>query len=147
MRDSLLLGLVGSCQKGPCVAGTELTFNDESLHRTRQLEQPDRIGNRRARTTDPGRNLLLSEAEVLDELLVRRRLLKRVEVLAMKVLDNCSFERSEVIGISNDGGNRRQIGPTSRSPPPLPCNEFIPLVGGPHHDRLDNPDLGNRSSQ
>ena len=65
----------------------------------------------------------------------------------MKVLDNRGFERSKIIGISDDGGNRRQIGPTSRSPSPLPCDEFIPLVGCPHHDRLDDPDLGDRGSQ
>ena len=108
------------------MAGTELTFDDESLHSTRQLEQPDRVRNRRARPTDPRRDLLLGEVEVLDELLVRRRLLECVEILAMKVLDNRGFERSKIIGISNDRRNRRQIGPTSRSPPPLPCNEFIP---------------------
>ena len=128
------------------MAGTELTFDDESLHSTRQLEQPDRVRNRRARPTDPRRDLLLGEVEVLDELLVRRRLLECVEILAMKVLDNRGFERSR------SSESRTMAGIDGRlADEPLataaPCNEFIPLVGGPHHDRLDNPDLGNRSSQ
>ena len=48
-----------------------------------------------AALADPGGHLVVGEVEVLDQLLVGGRLLERVEVLAVEVLDQRLLERAE----------------------------------------------------
>ena len=57
------------------------------LDRRGQLKQAQGVGDGHPAAADPGRQLLVGQAEILDQLLVGTGLLERVEVLAMKVLD------------------------------------------------------------
>ena len=57
-----------------------------------------------AALADPTGQILVGEAEVLDELLVGRRLLERVQVLAVQVLDQGLLERGGVLDRPHDRG-------------------------------------------
>ena len=116
-----------------------------ALDRRRQLQQPQRVGDRGPALADPGRDLVVGEREVLDELLVGGGLLERVELLAVDVLDERLLERGGVVG-------RRGRAPGSSGARP----------GGPrasaarrrsarsrrrrraHEDRLEHADLADR---
>ena len=89
----LLEGSVGRAEQRPGVAGGQLAVGHEVLDRRRELEQAQGVGDRRAALADPLGDLLLGELEVLDQLLVGRGLLERVEVLAVEVLDQRLLER------------------------------------------------------
>ena len=75
------------------MAGGELAVGDQPLDRRRELEQPQGVGDRRAALAHPPGQVVVGELEVLDELLVGGRLLERVEVLAVEVLDQGLLER------------------------------------------------------
>ncbi len=68
----------------------ELAVAHVALHGRRQLEEPQRVGDRGPGAADLARNLLVGEIELLDQLLVGAGLVKRVEILAMQVLDQAS---------------------------------------------------------
>ena len=92
----LLEGAVGRAEQRPGVAGGQLAVGDQPLDRRGQLEQAQGVGDRRPALADPAGHLVVGEAEVLDELLVGRRLLERVEVVAVEVLDQGLLERAVV---------------------------------------------------
>ena len=79
-----------------------------------QLEQAQRVGDRRTAPTDAGRKVLLGQPEVLDELLVGGRLFERVEILAVEVLDQRLFEADEVSDRPHDGRDRVEARPAWR---------------------------------
>ena len=68
------------------MAGGEHAGRDPPGHQRRQLEQPQGVGDLRAGAADPGGQLVVRAAEVLEQLLVGRRLLERVELAAVQVL-------------------------------------------------------------
>ena len=76
------------------VAGRQLAVGEQMLHRRGKAEQTHAVGDRRAALADPGRHLIVGELEVLDQLLVRSRLLERREILPVQVLDECLLDRA-----------------------------------------------------
>ena len=70
----------------------ELAVGHHALERRRQLEEAQRVGHRDPALAHPGRRLLVGEVELLDQLLVGRRLLHGVQVGAVEVLDDGLLE-------------------------------------------------------
>ena len=64
-------------------------------------------------------------AEVLDQLLVGGRLLERVEVLAVEVLDQGLLEAVGLVGRLDQDGDGLQPGPPGRPPPALAGDELV----------------------
>ena len=116
----------------------------EALDRRRELEQPQGVGDRGAAPADPDRDLLVGEAEVLDQLLVGRRLLEHVEVRAVDVLHQRVLERRRVVGVAHQRGDVLEADPAGGAPPALARDDLVALVGLPHQDRLQDPDLADR---
>ena len=77
-----------------------------------------------------GCQLLVGEAEVLDELLIRGRLFERVEVLAVQDLDQGLFEGVGVFDLAHDGGDVLQSGPLGRAPATLARDQLEATVAG-----------------
>ena len=87
---------------------------DIRLHILRQLlrqgEQADGVGHRRAALAHLAGDLLLRHAVLLHQGLKAARLLHRVEVLALEVLDQTEFHRPAVVRLQHDDGNLFQPG-------------------------------------
>ncbi len=130
------------------MAGTELALDHEPLDGGGKLEKPDRVGHRGTGSTHPLGHLVLRQREVLDELLIRRRLLEWVQVLAVQVLHHRGFQASHVVGGADERGDGGKVGPFGRPPPSLPRDQLVVAVlTNPHDDRLDDPHLRNRRGE
>ena len=79
-------------EQGAGVAHREPLVLDHLADRVRELQQADRVRDRAAILADALGDLVLRQAELVDEPLVRRRLFDRTEVGALKVLDERALE-------------------------------------------------------
>ena len=79
-----------------------------------KLEQPDQVGDRYAAAAHPAADLLLGEAEVVDEHRARARLLDRVQVDARHVLREREVEPLPVVGVADERGDRARAPPSAR---------------------------------
>ena len=77
---------------------------------------------------DARRHLVVGEPEVLDQLLVGGRLLERVEVVALEVLDERLLERGRVVGVADERGDRLQPDPARRAPAALAGDQLVLAV-------------------
>ena len=119
-----------------------------ALDRRRELEQPQRVGDRRAALADPGRDLVVREREVLDQLLVRGRFLERVQLLALDVLDDGVLEHRGVVGDAHDRRDGLQPDPPRRAPAALARDQLVAAaLGRAHENRLQDADLADRVGQ
>ena len=117
----------------------------------RQLQQPERVGDLRPGAADAGGQLLVRAAEVVEQLLVGGRLLERVQLAAVQVLQQGVAQQVVVVGVPDDRRDRRQAGLRVARQPPLAHDELVarrrrrPLGGDrPHDDRLQHADLADR---
>ena len=76
-----------------------------------QLEQADRVTDLRARPADAARELFLGDAEICEQLLVRRRLFEGVELRSMQVLEQRVAEQKVLIRrVADDRRDRGEPG-------------------------------------
>src|SRR5699024_1653543 len=73
-----------------------------------QMQEPDAVGDRRPGPDGPGRELRLCHVELVEKLLEERRLLERVELDPMDILQQGVPEEILVLGLADDGGNAVQ---------------------------------------
>ena len=130
------------------MAGAQLGFGHQLLNRGRELEQPERVRDRGTALPHTGRDVLVGHVEVLDQLLVRGRLVDRVEVLALQVLDQRLLEHPGVGHRPHDGGNRLQTGPPSGPPAPFAGDQLeAALPDRSDEDRLEDAQLTHRGGE
>ena len=110
------------------MAGGQPAFADESLDGRRQLEEAQGVGDRDPAPADPARELVVGEPEVLDQLLVGAGLLERVQVLAVEVLDERLLDGTELVGVTDEGGDRGEPGLLGRPPAALPRDQLVRSV-------------------
>ena len=110
------------------VAGGEHAGGDPSLDGGRELEQPQRVADLGPRATDPGGQLVVGAAEVLEQLAVGRRLLQRVELGAVQVLQQRVAQHVVVAGLPDDGRDRLQAGLLGGAPPTLAHDQLVSAV-------------------
>lgn len=96
---------------------------------------------------DPLCELVVSALEVVEQLLVRRSFLQRVQLAAVQVLQQSVAEEVRVLGLAHDRRNGGEAGLLSGAPPPLAHHELVPVNHRPHDNRLENPDLPDRRDQ
>jgi hypothetical protein len=101
---------------------------------------------------DPAGQLLVGGAELVQQLLVGRGLLERVELLAVQVLQQRVAQHVVVGGLADDGRDRLQARLPTGPPAPLAHDELVALaavvVGQlPHDDGLEQPDLADGHDQ
>ncbi len=147
LRQLLLQRAVGGAEQRAGVAHRQRLVAHQALDRRRELEQAQGVGDRGAAAADPDRDLFVGEAEVLDELLVGRRLLEHVEVRAVDVLDQRVLERRRVVGVADQRGDVLQPDPPRRPPAALAGDQLVAVVGLAHEHRLEDPDLADRLRQ
>ncbi len=114
----------------------------------RQAEQAEGVADVRAGAADPLRELFVGGAEVVEQLLVGGRLLQRVELRAVQVLDERVAEHVVVGRLADDGRDVLEAGPLRRPHPALAHDELVAAGAElPHHDRLQQADLGDGGGQ
>jgi hypothetical protein len=147
LRQPLHRGRVLEPEQGPGVPGGQHAGRHPPLHQRRQLEQPDGVGDLRPGAADPGGELVVGAAEVVQQLLVGRTLLERVELAAVQVLQQRVAQQVVVGGVPHDRRDRAEAGLLGGPPAPLAHDELVAglAVAGqrPDHDRLQDADLAD----
>ena len=133
LRQPLLAPLVRQRQQGPRVPGREHPRRHPSLNGRRQPQQADGVGDLWARSLDATGQLLLRAAEVLQHLLVRRRLLQWVELGPVQVLQQGVPQEIVTLGLADDrrddGQARPAATPATGAPPSPARTDRRPGVG------------------
>jgi hypothetical protein len=138
---------VGQPEQGAGVPGGDDAGGDPGLDLDRQLHQPDRVRHLRATASDLAGQLLVRGAELLEQLLVGRRLLEGVELDPVNVLQQGVAEHRVVGGVPDDGRNGVQAGRPRGAQPALAHDELVadaPPIGPTvlaHDDRLEQAEL------
>ncbi len=99
--------IFGSDQRAR-VAGRERSVDDHVADRVRQLQQAQRIGDMAAALADDLSEIGLRVIVLVEQLLVAERLLDRIEVGALHVLDDGELEGDAVVDVAHDDRNLRQ---------------------------------------
>ncbi len=105
-----------------------------ALDGRRQTQQPDHVGDVGPRPAEFPGKLLVGGAEVTQELLVCRRFLKGVELLAVQVLQQRVPEHGVVGGVPHDGGNLAEAREPGCPPSPFSHDQLVT----PRHDLADD---------
>ena len=108
-----------------------------------EVEQAQRVGDRRARPPDPVGDCSWREPELVDELAVGEGGLDRVEVLALEVLDERELELLAVGELADDRRDPVQAGRDRGPEATLAGDELVAVEGLGHEDRLDDAVLGD----
>src|SRR5207248_11196275 len=87
----------------------------------------------------------VSQAEFVDQTLDALRLLERIQILALDVLDQREGQRRLIGHDADERGNLGEPRALGREPAPLASDNFIPAgVDGTHEDRLHYALVTNR---
>ncbi len=135
---------MGKPEQRARVAHVELAALEERADRTRQLEQPQQIRDRCSRAADRPRCVLVREPELFDEPVQRARLLDRIQVLALDVLDQRDRDGRLVRDVAHDGRDRVQARELCGAPAALARDDLVTRLAvalrrqRPHDDRLDD---------
>ena len=126
----------------------ELLALQQGEHGIGEVEEADQVGDSRAAPAHPAGELLLGDAQVVDESGTGPGLLHRIEVLADHVLDQGGLQ-ALVLGRGPDNGrdavDARLL---RRAPAPLTGDELVPpVLERPDDQRLEQPDRADRSGQ
>ncbi len=79
--------------------------DQQSANILRKLEKPQRVGDMAAALADHLPEVGLGMAVIVDELLVAHRLLDRIEIGPLDVLDDRQFQRRTVVDLPHDDRN------------------------------------------
>ena len=127
--------------------GREDSCRHSALDRNRQLQQANHIGDDRSGSAESIRQFLVGDTELLQQLLVGRRLFERIQLDAVDVLQQRVAQHGVVGGIAHDRRNGFQTGFLTGPPPALAHHQLISRSGGArgaYHDRLHQPEFPDR---
>src|SRR4051812_25799518 len=127
------------------MSGRQLSLGHHPNHRIRQPEQAKKVRDRCAVLPGGIGNLLMSKLEFLDESLVTARLVDRVEIAALQVLDEREHETRAIVEILDQRRNLRPAEVGDRPQPPLAGDELVCIAGSSYCYRLQEPTSSNRS--
>ena len=147
MEGEELVGVLDADERAG-VARRERPLAERRLHARRQLEEPERVGDRRPALPHLLGHLLLRQADLLHEALVAERHLDRVEVLALDVLDDGHLEHGLRVRLADVARDAREPGAAGRPEPALARDQLVAAVPErPDRERLDDPELADRGGK
>ena len=111
---------------------------DRGLDPRGEVEQAERVRDRRAGTPDTGREAILGEPEFVDELAIGIGGLDRVEILALEVLDEGELELIAIGELAHESRDAIEAGGLRRPKPPLTGDELVAVDRLGHEDRLEH---------
>ena len=103
-----------------------------------EVEQAERVRDGRARLADALGDVLLGEPELVDQLAVGQRLVDRVEVRALQVLDERDLELVAVGELADERRDPLEAGEAGRTHAPLAGDELVAVERLGHEDRLEH---------
>src|SRR5690606_34919301 len=130
------------------VAHIELAPLDERSDGVRQFAQPQQVADGRARPADGLGGLGVRHVELVDQALERTRLLERIQVLALDILDQRDGDRGLVRDIPDHGRDLLETCELRGAPSTLARNDLVARLARtlqrPDDDRLHDALLTNR---
>ncbi len=132
---------VGAAERGAGMTGADPAFADMAARAFRKLEQAERVGDMGAALADAGGEAVLGPAEAFDQRVIGLRLVDRVEVGALDVLDDADLEQRKFVDVFDDGRNVGEPGHARGAPAAFAGDDLI-LARlfriGAHEDRLED---------
>jgi shikimate kinase len=139
---------IGKRQQGAGVSGADHPGGDTFLYGGGKVQQPERIADVGAGAANLLGQLFMRSAEIVEQLLVRRRLFEGIQLLAMQVLQQRVPQHVVVVRLPDDGRDVLQARPLRSAPAALTHDEFVASAAeATHHDRLQQPHFGNGSGE
>ena len=126
-----------------CVADGDAVLRQPALHLRVEIEQPHAVRDGRAALADLLRDVLLPQVELPREPREGPRLLDRIEVFALEILDERELEHVLIGRFAQDHRHLRQPDPLRRAPAAFAGDQLIAIVPPPHDERLDDAVLGD----
>ncbi len=147
-RGQVLLGAgVVETEQRPGMTGGQHTGRDPPLHGDGQVQQPDGVADDRATAADALRELVVGDAEFLEQLLVGSSLLQRIELGAVDVLQQRVAQHGVVGCAAHYGRDGLEAGGGRRAQAALAHHQLVAVGDAPHHHRLQHPELAHRVGQ
>jgi hypothetical protein len=132
----LRIGLIDQCAR---VSGRQLAGVDVGLHRVGQSKQSQRVGDVAAALADDPGDFVLRMIELGRQHLIAGRLLERIEISALHVLDDRKLQRFGVAGVEHDHRHLVQAGALRGAPASLAGDDLVAVgAAHAHNDRLDD---------
>ena len=128
----------GEAAERSAVTLGQAPVGDRRLDARRQVEKAQRVGDGRASSTDPAGDVVLAEAELVDELPIGLGRLERVEVLALEVLDERELELVTIGELADDRRDPLEAGGLRGTKAALAGDELVAVDGLGDQDRLED---------
>ena len=109
-----------------------------NLNIRRQVEQPQGIGHHGATLADLGGGFFLGQFELFDELRESKGLFQRIQILALKILDQGQFQNRFVVRDPDDDRHLSQSGHLRGPPAAFSRDQFKTIILGADNQGLDN---------
>ena len=131
----------------PGVPFAQPAVGDRGLDPLVELQEAERVGDRRPGSTDLPGDVLLGQPELLVELPEGVRFLDRVEVLALDVLDECELELLAIGELADHRGNSLESGEASGLDAALTGDDPVAVERLGDEDRLEDAVVGDARSE
>jgi hypothetical protein len=112
-----------------------------------EFEQPDKVRDGRAVEAEPTREFFLGTTVAREIFAESDRLIDRVEVFALKVLNHRQLEHALVVEFEDPGGDLVEVGFDTGPESSLAGDEFVTVADGADEDRLEHAMLPKRVGQ
>jgi len=129
------------------MTGAQPCLLEVGLHLGVEFQKPHGVGHRRTALANAFADLFLSEAKLLGQTLVGRRLLNRIESLALEVFDEGQLQNFLVACLSDDDWCFGETDFQGGAHAPLSGDQFVFSAGDADDERLDDAALANRFDQ
>lgn len=126
------------------------TSSYTALHQAGKLQEPQGVGDLRARTANALRKLVLRALEVFKKLLIGSGFFKRVEINSVKVFKKCIAKQVVVANIADDCRNLLETGFLRCAEPAFTHDQLVRRFLRIHHSHnygLKNAYFFNGSNQ
>ena len=119
---------------------------DFGPHLIGQLQEPQIVRNGRAVLSDSGGDIFLRQLELVGKAPIRERLVYRIQIFALNVLDERELEpRPVAVGrdVADGDGDAKESGELGGAPAPFAGDDLEPIANAPDDDRLNDPVRAN----
>ena len=125
----------------------QAAVGDRRLDAGGEVEESQRVRHGRSRPADPGREVVLAEPELLDELPICFGSLERIEVFPLEVLDQRDLELLAIGELPDDRRDALDAGRLRGAEATLTGHELVAVEGFGDEDRLEHAMLEDARGQ
>ena len=129
------------------VTGGEFAVLDIALHRIREFQEPQRVGDVAAALADNPGDLFLAVVKLLHQRAIAFRFFQRVEVGALNILDDGELQRFRIRRLDDDDRHFVQAGALRGAPAPFAGDDLVAVRDAAqraHDDRLNDAAFAQR---